>query len=84
MLQQTRNMILNAMESLFPPDFNFDSLAELCSKPEIACNEALLTYHLVDYFLQLTSQHFVSMQHYEALEGQTQRLESTIRSHIRL
>lgn len=74
MLQQTRNLILNAMENLFPPDFNFDPLTELCSQPEIASNDALLTYHMVDYFLQLTTQHFVTVQHYEALEGQTQRL----------
>lgn len=69
---------------MFPPDFNFDGLAELCNEPKIAANDALLTYHLVDYFLQLTSAHFVSFNHYEMLESQTQKLESTIRSHIRL
>jgi len=43
-----------------------------------------MTYHLVDYYLQLVHSNFVSIYNYEALEGQTQQLESTIRSHIRM
>ena len=34
--------------------------------------------------MQLVQANFVSVYNYEALEGQTQKLESTIRSHIRL
>jgi hypothetical protein len=49
---------------MFPPDFNFEGLADLCNEPKIASNDALLTYHLVDYFLQLTSANFVSLHHY--------------------
>lgn len=69
---------------MFPSEFNFDGLASMCNDPRIANNDTLLTYHLVDYFVQLIAQHFVSSQTYEALEAQTQKLESTIRSHIRL
>lgn len=66
--------MLNGFEAMFPSDFNFEGLSELCNDPRRASNDALLTYHLIDYFLQVVGQYFVSLHDYQGLEAQTQKL----------
>ena len=69
---------------MLPADYNFEELTELYNDPQVASNDALLTYHLVDYLIKVVNHYFISLNSYEGLEAQTQKLESTIRSHIRL
>lgn len=69
---------------MFPPEFDFSELARLYDRPEVASNQTLLAHELVEYFIAVVSANFVSIHSYSSLEGQTQKLEATIRSHIKL
>ncbi len=69
---------------MFPAEYDFSELARLYENPTVTATQPLLTYHLVQYFIQIISENFVSIHSYSSLEMQTQKLEATIRSHIKL
>lgn len=69
---------------MFPTEYDFSELASLYDNPKVTATQPLLTYHLVQYFIQVISENFVSIHSYSSLEMQTQKLEATIRSHIKL
>lgn len=69
---------------MFPAEYDFSDLAKLYENQTITSSQAMLTYNLVKYFIQLLSDNFISIHSYESLESQTQKLEANIRSHIKL
>jgi hypothetical protein len=69
---------------MFPAEYDFSELAKIYDNQRITSSQAMLTYHLVKYFISLLSENFISIHSYESLEMQTQKLEANIRSHIKL
>ena len=69
---------------MFPADFDFIEVGRLFEDEQLVQSPHLLTANLVDCFIRLVTANFVSIHSYQALESQTQRQESTIRSHIKL
>jgi len=69
---------------MFPPEYDFGELAQMYENPQVTASQPILTHHLVEYFIRLVSENFVSIHSYSSLEMQTQKLEATIRSHIKL
>jgi hypothetical protein len=69
---------------MFPAEYDFTDLARLYENPQATASQPLLTHHLVQYFIHVISENFVSIHSYSSLEAQTQKLEATIRSHIKL
>lgn len=53
LLKHTQDLVLNALESMFPAEYDFSELARLYENPTITSTQAMLTYHLVKYFIQL-------------------------------
>lgn len=74
MAKHTQDLILNALEAMFPPEYDFTELAKLYENPKVMASQQLLVYHLVQYFIQLISENFVSIHSYSSLELQTQKL----------
>ena len=73
LLRQMQDSLLNALETMFPPDFDFAEVARIYEDHNLVLNPHLLTAQLVETFINLVMANFVSIHSYQALEGQTQK-----------
>lgn len=67
LLKYSQDLILNALEQMFPPEYDFTELAKLYENQAVTSSPPMLTYNLVKYFVEVVAANFVSVHSYESL-----------------
>ena len=77
--------MLKTLEQMMPEEFNFSQLAEIFEKNQsqpVSTTE--LNYKILKYFCRVLSENSINIKTYQLLQEQAQKLEATIRSHIKV